>query len=225
MGHELIKDIKYFFGCFLDLIYNPEECMVCGEYIKNGGLLCAKCSSEIRICNKFFKITRQNYSIPCYSSFYYSGLGKELIARLKYRSDFRAGDVITEYMLNTIKIHKVNFDIVTYVPCSKSALKKRGYNQSQYLAKKIAHKTNSRVVEFLKKFKDTKDQIGLNGEERWKNLEGAFEVTNENKINNKNILLVDDVITTGATAFYCSTLMIEKGASNVYILTGAKSSI
>ncbi|WP_415875401.1 ComF family protein [Clostridium sp.] len=209
----------------LDVIYNPEECIVCGAYVNNESLLCTKCSSEIRICNKFFQITRQNYSIRCYSSFYYSGLGKELIARLKYKSDFRAGDVITEYMLNTIKTYKINFDIVTYVPCSKSTLKKRGYNQSQYLAKKIAYKTNSKVVELLKKFKDTKDQIGLNGEERWKNLSEAFKAVNGNEIINKNILLVDDVITTGATAFYCSILMIEKGAANVYVLTGAKSSV
>lgn len=226
MGYEFIKNIKYFVSCFLDLIYTSEEgCIACGKYINGESLLCRECNSAVKICNKSFEIKSQEYIMRCYSSFYYSGLGKELIGRLKYKSDFRAGDVLVEYMLHTIKTHDVKFDVVTYVPCSKTTMKKRGYNQSQYLAKNIGYKTNTRVVNLLKKIKHTKDQIGLGGEERWKNLQGAFLVKNENEIKNKKVLLVDDVITTGATAFYCSKLMAEKGAASVCILTGAKSNI
>ncbi|QGU94155.1 ComF family protein [Clostridium bovifaecis] len=226
MGYEFIKNLKYLTSCFLDLIYNSgEECIACGEYANSKSLLCERCNSSIKLCNKSFEITIHGHSMSCYSSFYYSGLGKELIGRLKYKSDFRAGDALVEYMLYTIKFNDVKFDTVTYVPCSKATMKKRGYNQSQYLAKKIGHNTNTKVLTLLKKIKHTKDQIGLSGEERWENLQGAFLAINENEIKNKKILLVDDVITTGATAFYCSRLMMEKGAVSVCILTGAKSSI
>lgn len=226
MGNEFIKNIKYLGKCVLDLIYsNGGECIACGEYIGEKDLLCNKCSTNLKMFNKSFEIINKNQSIKCYSAFYYSGLSKELIGKLKYKSDFRAGEVLAKYMTEIIKNYSIDFDLVTYVPSSRAAMKKRGYNQSEYLAKSIGDKTNTKVIQLLKKNKETKDQIGLGGEERWINLQDCFEIINEEKLKCKKILLVDDVITTGATAFHCSKLMLEKGADNAYILTGAKSSI
>lgn len=228
MGYEFIKNIKYFANCFLDFLYNHgEECVACGEYLHShkGISICSECSTEIKMCNKSFEILNEGMGILCYSSFYYSGLGKELIGRLKYKSDFKAGEVLAKYMSNTIKSYNLSFDLITYVPSSKVSMKKRGYNQSEYLAKRIGNEIQVKVLSLLKKTKETKDQIGLSGEERWKNLEGCFEAVNEKVLKGKKILLVDDVITTGATAFHCSKLMLNKGADKVYIVSSAKSNI
>lgn len=226
MGYELIKNIKYIINCLLNLIYNcGSKCIGCGNYVKEDDLLCSHCKNMIKTCNKSFDLKMKDIDIKCYSAFYYSSLGKELVRRLKYKRDFMAGEIIVKYMLDTIKKHKVDFDLITFVPCSKATLKKRGYNQSQFLAKNIAEGTDTKAIQLLKKIKDTEDQIGLNGEERWNNLKGCFETTNINYIKDKRILLVDDVITTGATAYYCSKLLKNAGAKCVYLCTGAKSNL
>lgn len=224
MGNEFIKNIKYLWECVLNVIYSDDgECVLCNEYVSDDKSLCTKCESKIKLCRNYFEINEENFSVKCYSSAYYSDVIKELVIKLKYKSDFKAGEVLVEYMLDTIKNKNIKFDIITYVPSTKEAIKRRGYNQSKYLAKTIGYKTNTKILEFLMKNKDTRDQIGLNGEERWLNLKNSFECTNEKYLKNKTILLVDDVITTGATSFYCAKAMLRKGASNVIVLTCAKS--
>lgn len=225
MGNELIKNIKYLMNCVLKLIYSSDgNCIICGKDIGEN-LICDKCNREFKKCNKKIQFKYEKYEINLYSSLYYSGVTKELIARLKYKSDFKAGEVLVKHMINTIKSHNIEFDLITYVPSSKKRMKKRGYNQSKYLAKTVGNIMSTKVLKILDKTKETKDQIGLNEKERWDNLKDCFKCTNNKIIKGKKILLVDDVITTGATSFYCSKIMISNGASEVNILTAAKSKI
>lgn len=226
MGNEFIKNIKYYINCFLDLIYcGNEKCIICGETSETNSTLCIKCIKNIKLCNKKTLINENGYKFYCYSSLYYGGSAKRLILDLKYKSGFLAGKELSKYLLNTIKIYNMEFDIVTYVPSSKDKLKERGYNQSKYLAKLVSENTNKKLLKTLEKTKITKDQIGLNKHERWKNLKASFVYTGSNNILGKKILLVDDVFTTGATAFYCGKELIESGAKDVLILTVAKSGV
>ncbi|WP_326498369.1 ComF family protein [Clostridium brassicae] len=199
--------------------------MVCNEYVSENKILCTVCLGKIKKCRGCFEIHKENLNIKCYSATYYSYIIKRLILNLKYKSDFKAGEVLAKYMLETIENNKMKFDIITYVPLTKQSIKKRGYNQGRYLAKFIGDKTNKKVYRILKKCKQTKDQIGLSKEERWNNLKGSFQFINLKYFQNKNILIVDDVITTGATGFYCAKTLIKNGAKNVVILSAAKSSI
>ncbi|MCY6355465.1 ComF family protein [Clostridium sp. ZS2-4] len=226
MGNEFIKNIKYLCECVLNVIYSDDrDCVLCNEYVRDDKYLCDKCKSKVKLCKNHFEINEENFIVKCYSSAYYSDVIKELVIKLKYKSDFKAGEVLVEYMLNTIKSKNIKFDIITFVPSTKEAIKRRGYNQSKYLAKAVAYKTNTKILEFLIKDNDTRDQIGLNGEERWTNLKNSFKCINEKYLNNKTILLVDDVVTTGATSFYCAKTMLGNGARNVIVLTCAKSSL
>ena len=77
----------------------------------------------------------------------------------------------------------------------------------------------------LDKIRETKDQIGLNEEMRWRNILGSYRLRSDKKIKNKKILLVDDVMTTGATTFCCAEELIKGEANCVIILTAAKSKI
>lgn len=226
MGNGIIENLKFIWDCVLQVIYPADEkCILCRDDIDEDNFICAKCQKSIKFCDGIFTVKQGNTKFNYYSVSYYSSAMMELILKLKYKSDFRAGEVIAKYMINIIKDENIEFDSIAYIPMTKVAMKKRGYNQSEYLAKIIGSKTNTPVIHCLDKIKQTKDQIGLNGNERWNNVFGSFRIVNKNSVKNKNILLVDDVITTGATAFSCACELMECDAKKITILTGAKSRV
>ncbi|EDS78136.1 competence protein F [Clostridium botulinum C str. Eklund] len=226
MGNEFIRNIKYYTKCFLDLIYSgTEKCIICGEISETNRMLCLECIKSIKLCNKETVLNQDGYKFYCYSSLYYGGSTKELILNLKYKGKFLAGRELLSYLINTIELYNIKFDIITYVPSSKTKLKKRGYNQSKYLAKLVAERTGKKLLNTLEKNKETKDQIGLDKYERWENLKESFICVGNNKLIRQKVLLVDDVLTTGATAFYCAKKLKKSGANDVVILTVAKSNL
>ncbi|NMM61528.1 ComF family protein [Clostridium sp. P21] len=226
MGNGIVKNLIFLKDCLLETIYsNDEKCICCGEEIYNGKYICSKCEKTIRFCNYGFDIQKEKVSFKCYSISYYSGPIMNLILQLKYKGNFLAGQVISEYMINLIKSKKIKCDYITYVPMTKKRLKSRGYNQTMYLSKMLSKSIDIPVINCLKKIKDTKDQIGLGKEERWKNIKGSFKFSKKYCIENKNILIIDDVITTGATAVSCGLELKKYGAAEITILTAAKSRV
>ena len=202
-----------------------EQCVICKEYSEESDALCAKCREKLRHCNENFNIGHDKETYPVWSVFYYSNIVKELIIRLKYKSDFICGEILAKYMLELVKSNNLQFDLISYVPMTKRGLKIRGYNQSEYLASYLSKFLNVPVVCSLIKTENTKDQIGLSGEERWSNMKECFKIKENEFMKNKSILLVDDVITTGATAFHCARRLKENGVNNIFILTIAKSNV
>ncbi|MCR1935150.1 ComF family protein [Clostridium tepidum] len=197
--------------------------MICEKYIED--LICKECFNSIKCCNDI-KIIKKGET--CFSAFpvcYYSGIMMELILNLKYKSDFKSGEVIANLMYKRLKQINISADIITFVPSSKKSYKKRGYNQSEYLARLISKNINIPVAYCLKKDINSKDQIGLNGIERWLNVRDSFKVYNKDYIKNKKIILIDDVLTTGATSFYCANELKKNGAKEIFILTAAKSHV
>lgn len=226
MGNGIIKNLRFIWDCILQVIYpTDEKCILCGEDINEDDLICNKCEKNIKFCYDIFKVEQGNNKVDCYSASYYSGAMMNLILNLKYKSDFRAGEVIAKYMVNLIKCKNIEFDVIAYIPMTKVSLKKRGYNQSEYLARIIGNEMNLPIIHCLQKIKQTKDQIGLSGNERWNNVSGSFRVINKDSVKNKKILLVDDVITTGATAFCSACELMKFEAKKIIILTGAKSRV
>lgn len=226
MGNGIVENLKFIWDCVLQVIYpSDEKCILCGDDVNADDFICTKCEGSIKFCNSIFMVKQGDASFSYHSVSYYSGAMMELILKLKYKSNFRAGEVIAEYMINIIKAENIEFDSIAYIPMTKVAIKKRGYNQSEYLAKIIGNKTNTPVIHCLGKVKQTRDQIGLNGNERWSNVFGSFKILNKNSVKNKKILLVDDVITTGATAFSCAHELMKCDAKKITILTGAKSRV
>jgi Predicted amidophosphoribosyltransferases len=226
MGNGIVENLKFIWDCILQVIYpTDEKCVLCGEDIDEDNLLCNKCERSIKFCDGIFTVEQGNTKFSYYSVSYYSGAMMELILKLKYKSNFKAGEVIAGYMINIIKTQNIYFDFISYIPMTKVAMKKRGYNQSEYLAKIIGNEMNIPVIHCLDKIKQTKDQIGLNGIERWNNVLDSFRIINKDNVKNKKILLVDDVITTGATAFSCAYELMKWDAEEIIILTGAKSRV
>jgi competence protein ComFC len=226
MGNRIIKILKYFYDCILLVVYPKESnCVLCEEYNAADGELCKKCYAKIKFCNGKYINKRYDKEFICYSAAYYNNVIMELIIKLKYKGDFTCGDILAKLMVNVIDKEKITFDMITFIPMNKLSYKKREYNQSEYLARIIGKLMNKKVINCLKKVINTKDQIGLNGSLRWENLKDCFLFDKKKIILEKRILLVDDVMTTGATSFYCASLIEKNTENEVIILTAAKSRI
>lgn len=215
MGKEIIKIIKIALEALLDIIYPYDnKCIICGVEGFLG--ICSKCKSEI-------KRVHQQEEIMAYG--YYGGVLKKLILNLKYHKSFIAGKVLADLLCQIIIEKKLSIDCICYVPISKDSLKKRGFNQCSVLAKNISSILDIPVIDCLVKVKETKEQKLLGKEERMKNILDAFEIKNKEKLFKKNILLIDDVYTTGATINECKKSIEKCNINKIYLLTIAKSNI
>lgn len=215
MGKEIIKIIKIVPEALLDIIYPYEnKCIICGVEGFLG--ICSKCRSDIKRVN-------QQEEIMAYG--YYGGVLKKLILNLKYHKSFIAGKVLADLLCQIIIEKKLSIDCICYVPISKDSLKKRGFNQCSVLAKNISSILDIPVIDCLVKVKETKEQKLLGKEERMKNILDAFEIKNKEKLFKKNILLIDDVYTTGATINECKKNIEKCNINKIYLLTIAKSNI
>jgi competence protein ComFC len=115
-------------------------------------------------------------------------------------------------------------DGIVSVPLSRQGLRDRGFNQSLLLAKIIAREMKvPLLMDVLFKKKDTPPQIGLSLKERLLNLQGSFEVKKD--ITGLRLLLIDDVITTGATVTECSKVLLRAGAEQVFVVALARAAL
>ena len=115
------------------------------------------------------------------------------------------------------------YDIIIPVPLHKKRRKKRGYNQSELIAKELSKKLNIQLHRnILYKCINNPPQSSLNQEERKHNIKNAYILKNKKLINNKNILVFDDIYTTGNTVNECSKLLKSAKVNNIGVLTIAK---
>ncbi|MCB9772662.1 MAG: ComF family protein [Candidatus Omnitrophica bacterium] len=115
-----------------------------------------------------------------------------------------------------------NCDLIVPIPLFPTRQRERGYNQSQLLAEIIADELNIPLEsKNLLRIRHTPNQARLSQKERWTNIEAAFKMKHPNTFRHKNILLVDDLYTTGATVSQAARILKTGGANQVYVLTTA----
>lgn len=158
----------------------------------------------------------------------YEGVFKEILINYKYRGR-------RELLKDLIKICRLeqknnhffsteSLDLILYVPLHKKKLRIRGFDQAYLIAKEISKLLNIPLqVDFLFKKKETAPQAGLKKQTRIKNLKNAFAVKTPNTFKSKNVLLVDDVFTTGVTVNECSKILKQNGARRVEVFTLARA--
>ncbi len=125
-------------------------------------------------------------------------------------------------MVEKIIEENIPCDLITYIPSDKKTLKRRGFNQSEFLAKKIGSTLELPVKSVLIKAKSTKEQKSLDRENRWINLKESFKLDNKDEIVNKKIILIDDIVTTGATVYFASKELSNVNIKELNVLTVAK---
>lgn len=206
------------FDGFNELLF-PEEgvCLFCGneeEDIKN--YICNFCNDKIEYLNREVDLDSPYLGKVIYSLFYNEFI-KEKIYLYKYENYGYLYKPLGEVLIKTIYEKNLieNIDIITYVPIHRRRKAIRGYNQSELIAKylsKILGISLSR--ENLIRIKHTKPQNRLNRYDRMKNIEGVFKIVDSTEFKNKEILIIDDIITTGATIKECAKILIEEGQTN-----------
>ena len=207
-------------------------CDSCGIETFEGNL-CPDCLKEMTFNDKITcpvcgrKVERKEICIECkakpplfeygMSALIYEGTAIKLIHK------FKNGDAyLKEYFADLI-VAKLDvlapIDYIAYVPMTKKAERKRGYNQSKLLAESISKRINVPVCDAIEKVKDTTAQKALSGKDREKNLKNSFKAKSKDALLNKNVLLVDDILTTGATADAASLALFKAGAMKVFLAT------
>jgi competence protein ComFC len=116
-----------------------------------------------------------------------------------------------------------NFDVIVPMPLHWHKRWQRGFNQAELLAREIGRRTNAPVRNALRRVRNTASQAGLTSAKRRKNVSGAFQAKRRSKLNGSRVLLIDDVMTTGATAASCARALKRGGASQVTLLTLARA--
>jgi len=191
-----------------DIIPEP-FCPKCGAPIEYEGT----CDGCERLAPRVFDLNR--------SVFAYKSPVSDSVHRMKYagRSDYaRAfGKLMAELIPGYFSRAEISFDAVVPVPLHESRLAERGYNQAGLLAEEISKATGIPLVNLLTRVRHTEAQYNLNPSQRRANLAGAFVVNlgGDENIPYKNILLVDDIFTTGSTLNECSAVLRNRGAAFV----------
>ncbi len=186
---------------------NRAICNHCGRQTLAGVGYCSTCKGELVSIDKCRSVF--NYDLPI----------SALIKRLKYDNRRYVAEIFAKYLSNAYFKNYFNADFLTYVPMTKRAERKRGYNQGRLLAEETSKIVGVSVVECVAKVKETKRQVKLKRIERLKNLENAFKVIDRKIVKDKVIVVIDDVTTTGATAEAIAKKLKSAGAKMVYLLT------
>ena len=246
MLQKILKKLKFIFEAFiLDLLY-PRRCPSCKKIVGTDGF-CQNCWEKLLFIHKPFCvccgkklsstgqnflcpdcITKKNYFDQNISVFVYNHTIAKAIFEFKFKRKLFLSKNFAVLMNNKIKdITYYPIDYMVCVPMSKARLRKKGFNHSLLLAKDLSKLSN---IIFLKdvliKMKDTKKQVGLNYDERKRNLKNSFILKEKykNTLKNKNILIVDDVFTTGSTINECAKVLKLYGKANKVIsITIAKT--
>ncbi|MBR0162504.1 MAG: ComF family protein [Oscillospiraceae bacterium] len=206
----------------LDLLY-PPKCVICRRVMDNGSLLCPDCGAKLpRV-----ETDRQKQSLPplnaCISPLYYTGPFREAFLRYKFRGLTVYSRVFGELMADSLRSHMPeNLDVITWAPLSRSRKRSRGYDQAELLAAEVAKRTGQKLERLLVKTKNNPAQSGQQSREaREQNVQGVYRQARN--LQGEHILLVDDIVTTGATLRSAASVLLEAGASEVTALTLARA--
>jgi len=201
----------------LDLFY-PPKCAFCGTLIeKQRRGLCEKCVKNLPFTKNGGK-QNGNFFTACLSPLYYEGEVRDALLRYKFQRiaaycepfGILLSACIAEYLEDEV-------DFVTWVPLSRKRLRKRGYDQAKLLAEVTASELGLPCIQLLEKPVHTAQQSKTgSAEKRRANISGAYRVLNKSLISGKTILLIDDIVTTGATFSECSRMLGMAGAERVY---------
>jgi len=234
---------------FVDIVY-PPLCLICRDRLdlrdnpanlcegclqkipKNIAPFCQKCGvslsenlKELQLCRvcktKVFPFDR------AWSACRYTDEMVGLIRLFKYKAKLMLKEIFGKILCEFIAIYHLpirDCDCLVPIPLHPVRLREREFNQSQVLAAEIAKRYDIRVsLNNLVRIRNTKSQTKLDEKQRFKNIRGAFSLRNPKEFASKNILLIDDLFTTGATVSEAASILKNAGAKRVFVLTLARA--
>lgn len=236
-------------GGALTGLFVPASCAACGGGVRRGdaGRLCHGCTGAIeRVPEPWCATCGVPFSGPaaggqphcedCRSgrSFtearafgLFDGPLRELITRLKYSGDRGLAEPLGNLLLDAAQEHLTlqDYEAVIPVPLHRDRLRQRGFNQAFLLARPLAATARIPIVNALHRTVKTKAQVGLQGESRRNNVRGVFALQprTRDRVTRRNVLLIDDVVTTGATVDECARTLRGAGVNRVDVMSVART--
>lgn len=218
--------MKEFFDKLLDLFF-PPRCPFCRGILKDSErLICAKCLRELPRAQGAERIQKFRHLDLCFSPFYYEDHVRRSLLRYKFGGMSVYAPKYAELMAECLRVFDRTYDVITWVPLGRKRLKKRGYDQARLLAEALSARLGSPCEQLLIKIADNPPQSGTGSpEKRRKNVSGVYRAIDSARIRDRRVLLVDDIVTTGATLSECAGVLKAAGAKNVCAVTVARSRI
>jgi competence protein ComFC len=236
----------------IEIVY-PKSCIACKNSLKNNtgidDLVCLKCWGKIKknlppfcfCCGRHLGINSpaNNICPECtktplhfdraFSPCIYEETIRLLIHEFKYRRRDYLGKILSKLMIEFIQEYDLPMkyiDTIIPIPLHKTKQREREFNQSEILSKYIAQKFDKKMLNnALRRHLPTQSQAELKDRDRFKNIKGSFSCARKQSVQGENILLVDDVLTTGATASEAACVLKDAGANIVFVLTLARGNL
>ena len=238
---NLIKKIK---DKILDVLFPEYSCYVCGRELvfpKNHvcdrclksmiaitGNMCKKCGMPVPEGNGYCDTCKnREYAFDtARACYHYNDTSGKIVMDLKYNKKKFVVPFIAMEMLLRLEDFGVMPDIIIPVPISNKRYKERGFNQAELIADEMSSLTGEKIkvdATIVEKAIDSIPQARLKGKERLKNLNGAFKIRERKSLKGKNVLIIDDVYTTGSTVNEVAKVLRKLHPDTINVLTFAKT--
>lgn len=210
-------------GWLTDLFY-PPKCPFCGAVIQRAEeVACPKCQGELPWLGAGTMLRQVEDTDGCYCVLWYEDAVRQALRGYKFGARQGRSEGFGRLMAQRVRDEALAVDCVTWVTLSPERLKKRGFDQAKLLAQVVARELDLPLVETLQK-RNIPAQSGIAGEKaRKKNVAGAYSLVEGAELAGKRVLLVDDILTTGATVAECARTLRLGGAEVVYGLALARA--
>ena len=207
MIHKLLTELLF-----------PPKCILCGKLLKKDETdLCRTCRVESPVCDK------NNLKFPFLDSWaavwYYKGNIRKSLHRYKFRNARHYAPAYGRMLaMKLMQEYPEGFDVLTWVPVSRWRKFTRGYDQVELLAEAVGKELGMVPVRTLEKLRNNRPQSRISGVARRRaNVLGIYRAAAPEAVDGKRILLLDDIVTTGATAGECARVLLTAGAKEVYL--------
>lgn len=195
----------------------PPKCVLCGRVLDGAETdLCHGCRTDGPECPPGKQ--KRTFLDSWAAIWYYEGYSRRSILRYKFRwARHYAGAYGRLLAMKLTALHPEGFDVLTWVPISPLRKLRRGYDQVELLARALGRELEMAPVRTLRKIRHNRPQSSVSGAaERRANVLGVYRITDPALVRGKRVLLLDDVITTGATAGECARVLLTAGAKEVH---------
>lgn len=203
----------------------PMKCPVCGVVIRTGEAVCTPCLKQAELLGEDRKYRVKLQGIPveiiCKAPCLYKGASRETLHRLKFSGKTAYAHSFGLLMAQAAKTLPGVYDTIAFVPMTEKKQRQRGYNQAQLLAQELGKALSLPVLPILTKTREIQPQHTVRGKARKNNVKNVFSALP--LAAGKSIILVDDILTTGATLTECTKALYLGGAVSVAGITAACS--
>lgn len=207
----------------LDLLY-PPRCAFCHRLLRRSGdEVCSDCLKQLPYTGVLAESQGLKHIKSCVSPLFYENLVRDSLHRFKFGQRTGYAGIYAGFMVKCIDEKQISCDIICWVPVSRQRLRRRGYDQSELLARELSRRLEIPCLRLLVKQRHTQAQSRIkNANRRRENVRNAYRCGDSLSVRGRKILLVDDIVTTGATLSECAKMLKEAGASEVSAVTVAR---